>query len=221
MARMFAGPSGAWRSNDWRYRIHPWRNWGQSGTRGIGSVPSGSSPHRSGWCQHRPWPVASRCRRIPARSLCTSLMSSSQVMAAKSSSTVVVLPTSPRRAGPAPRSLSGVDAVTWRHHLDNGDITRWLPEAIKDPKLAEQVAALVREHLSTDEAPGRVRALIQEQYPRRRSPSRYRDVGQSWPGRVSTASRAPPSRARERRAADRQIAPRMCQAQAARRAACA
>ena len=120
-----------------------------------------------------------------------------------------------------PRSLSGVDAVTWRHHLDNGDITRWLPEAIKDPKLAEQVAALVREHLSTDEAPGRVRALIQEQYPRRRSPSRYRDVGQSWPGRVSTASRAPPSRARERRAPDRQIAPRMCQAQAARRAACA
>ena len=58
----------------------------------------------------------------------------------------------------------GVDAVTWRHHFDNGDITHWLQEAIKDPQLAAQVAALGREHLSTDEARGRVRALIQEQY---------------------------------------------------------
>jgi hypothetical protein len=58
----------------------------------------------------------------------------------------------------------GVDAVTWRHHFDNGDITHWLQEAIKDPQLAAQVAALGRERLSTDEARGRVRALIQEQY---------------------------------------------------------
>jgi hydroxymethylpyrimidine pyrophosphatase-like HAD family hydrolase len=36
----------------------------------------------------------------------------------------------------------GVDEATWLHHLRNGDVARWLREQIKDPELADEVAAL-------------------------------------------------------------------------------
>ena len=40
--------------------------------------------------------------------------------------------------------VRGVDDVTWLHHLRNGDVTRWLRDAIKDPGLADEVAVLER-----------------------------------------------------------------------------
>jgi hypothetical protein len=58
----------------------------------------------------------------------------------------------------------GVDQATWRHHFENGDVTRWLGEAIKDPELAEQVAALTAQGLPADEARRQVRALIEARY---------------------------------------------------------
>jgi hydroxymethylpyrimidine pyrophosphatase-like HAD family hydrolase len=38
----------------------------------------------------------------------------------------------------------GVDLATWEHHLDNGDIARWLRDEIKDPDLAGEIEALAR-----------------------------------------------------------------------------
>jgi len=56
----------------------------------------------------------------------------------------------------------GVDLASWQHHFENGDITRWLREEIKDPELAEQVEELTG--LPPAEARQRVLALIQELY---------------------------------------------------------
>jgi HAD superfamily hydrolase (TIGR01484 family) len=58
----------------------------------------------------------------------------------------------------------GVDETTWRHHFENGDVTRWLREAIKDPELAEQVATLAARRMPADEARREVRALIETRY---------------------------------------------------------
>ena len=58
----------------------------------------------------------------------------------------------------------GIDEATWRHHLENGDVAGWLREAIKDPELADEVAALARRRLTGDESRQQVRALIQERY---------------------------------------------------------
>ena len=41
---------------------------------------------------------------------------------------------------------------------------RWLREAIKDPELADEVAALARQRLTGEESRQQVRALIQERY---------------------------------------------------------
>ena len=38
----------------------------------------------------------------------------------------------------------GVDDATWLHHLERGDVSRWLREAIKDDELADEVQALER-----------------------------------------------------------------------------
>jgi len=38
--------------------------------------------------------------------------------------------------------VRGVDEATWLYHLRNGDVARWLRDAIKDPDLADEVAAL-------------------------------------------------------------------------------
>jgi hydroxymethylpyrimidine pyrophosphatase-like HAD family hydrolase/energy-coupling factor transporter ATP-binding protein EcfA2 len=58
----------------------------------------------------------------------------------------------------------GIDEATWRHHLENGDVAGWLREAIKDPELADEVAALARRRLTGDESRQQVQALIQERY---------------------------------------------------------
>jgi hypothetical protein len=58
----------------------------------------------------------------------------------------------------------GVDQATWRHHLESGDVSRWLRDAIKDPELAEHVTALAAERLPADDARRRVRALIEARY---------------------------------------------------------
>jgi hypothetical protein len=58
----------------------------------------------------------------------------------------------------------GVDQATWRHHFENGDVSRWLRDAIKDPELAEQVATLATERPPADAARRRVRALIEARY---------------------------------------------------------
>ena len=58
----------------------------------------------------------------------------------------------------------GIDEATWRHHFENGDIAGWLREAIKDPELADEVAALARQRLTGEESRQQVRALIQERY---------------------------------------------------------
>src|SRR4029077_4222694 len=42
------------------------------------------------------------------------------------------------------RLVRGVDDATWLHHLRNGDVARWLRDAIKDPDLADEVAGLER-----------------------------------------------------------------------------
>jgi hypothetical protein len=58
----------------------------------------------------------------------------------------------------------GVDAATWRHHFEQGDVARWIRDAIKDPELADEVAALAARPMPPDEARRRVRALIEERY---------------------------------------------------------
>ncbi|MGH3041108.1 MAG: phosphoglycolate phosphatase, partial [Gaiellaceae bacterium] len=58
----------------------------------------------------------------------------------------------------------GVDEATWSHHLANGDVTRWLREAIKDPTLANEVAALAARKMPADESRRQVRALIEARY---------------------------------------------------------
>src|SRR5688572_854950 len=66
--------------------MQPAMNLGQVGTTGCGSVFSGNSPHNCGWCQHSPWPVESRCSRMPARSFFTSAMSCSRDSVSRSAS---------------------------------------------------------------------------------------------------------------------------------------
>ena len=58
----------------------------------------------------------------------------------------------------------GVDVATWRHHFENGDVTRWLRDAIKDPEIADEVAALAAERPPPDEARQQIRALIEARY---------------------------------------------------------
>jgi hydroxymethylpyrimidine pyrophosphatase-like HAD family hydrolase len=58
----------------------------------------------------------------------------------------------------------GVDEATWRHHFENGDVSRWFRDAIKDPELAEHVARVARQSIAVGEARRQVRALIEERY---------------------------------------------------------
>ena len=59
----------------------------------------------------------------------------------------------------------GVDDDTWRHHLDRGDYSRWIREAIKDETLATEVAAVEHER-SPDAAAtrARIRSAIEQRY---------------------------------------------------------
>lgn len=59
----------------------------------------------------------------------------------------------------------GVDEETWLHHLHAGDYSRWLHHAIKDPELAEQVAAVETEDgLSADASRARIRSAVEARY---------------------------------------------------------
>ena len=59
----------------------------------------------------------------------------------------------------------GVDDDTWRHHLAQGDYSRWMREAIKDDALADEVAAVEREPSPDASATrARIRSAIEQRY---------------------------------------------------------
>jgi hypothetical protein len=58
----------------------------------------------------------------------------------------------------------GVDDETWLHHLRQGDYSRWVRSAIKDDKLAEEIAAIEREKIPPAESRARVKDSIERQY---------------------------------------------------------
>ena len=59
----------------------------------------------------------------------------------------------------------GVDDETWLFHLRRGEYSVWLREAIKDPEIAEQAAAIEkRENLSAADSRRELRKLIEEKY---------------------------------------------------------
>ena len=59
----------------------------------------------------------------------------------------------------------GVDDETWMHHLRGGDYSRWFRDAIKDPALAGDAAAIERAP-GADPAGSRaaIRAAIEQRY---------------------------------------------------------
>jgi len=59
----------------------------------------------------------------------------------------------------------GVDDETWLHHLRQGDYSRWMKTAIKDPSLAEIVHEVEdMPHLSAQDSRQRVSGAIEERY---------------------------------------------------------
>lgn len=59
----------------------------------------------------------------------------------------------------------GVDDETWLHHLRQGDYSRWMKTAIKDPSLAEIVHGVERmRELSAHDSRQRVATAIEERY---------------------------------------------------------
>jgi hypothetical protein len=59
----------------------------------------------------------------------------------------------------------GVDDETWMHHLRAHDYSRWLHELIKDPDLAEEVAAIEDDrNASPDVSRQRVREAVETRY---------------------------------------------------------
>jgi HAD superfamily hydrolase (TIGR01484 family) len=59
----------------------------------------------------------------------------------------------------------GVDDDTWHYHLQRGEISAWIAEHIKDPALAEQIAAIERaQHLNPAASRQQVRSLIEALY---------------------------------------------------------
>jgi hypothetical protein len=58
----------------------------------------------------------------------------------------------------------GVDEETWLHHLNRGDYSQWIREAIKDEGLAKQVAELEQAELPASESRARVKEAIESQY---------------------------------------------------------
>lgn len=97
-------------SRDCRYWTRPRSKCGQAGTDTSADSSSGSRPHSCGWCQHKSWPVLSRCAWVPAWRGLISTASSSHVRAVKSpsrvSSAVLSLPitTGPFALAATPRS---------------------------------------------------------------------------------------------------------------------
>ena len=59
----------------------------------------------------------------------------------------------------------GVDDETWVHHLRQGDYSRWFQEAIKDPDLASEAAAIEKDTaLAPHESRARIRGAIEARY---------------------------------------------------------
>ena len=58
----------------------------------------------------------------------------------------------------------GVDDATWQHHLERGDYSRWLREAVKDDGLAADAERVERDH---GRDPRQTRALLREAIERR------------------------------------------------------
>jgi hypothetical protein len=58
----------------------------------------------------------------------------------------------------------GVDDETWEFHRRSGDYSIWIQRSIKDPELAQAVAAIERDEPPTAEAKARIRAAIEQRY---------------------------------------------------------
>jgi hydroxymethylpyrimidine pyrophosphatase-like HAD family hydrolase len=58
----------------------------------------------------------------------------------------------------------GVDDATWMHHLEQGDYSRWLREAVKDEGLAEEAERIEQ---GSERDPRRTRELLREAIERR------------------------------------------------------
>jgi len=58
----------------------------------------------------------------------------------------------------------GVDDETWEHHLRHQHYSEWVREAIKDPELAKDIAAIERAQLDSRESRRRIFAAIEERY---------------------------------------------------------
>jgi len=59
---------------------------------------------------------------------------------------------------------AGVDDDTWSFHLERRDYSAWVREAIKDRRLAEQIAEVEEQRLSPAESRNRIRELIEASY---------------------------------------------------------
>jgi HAD superfamily hydrolase (TIGR01484 family) len=58
----------------------------------------------------------------------------------------------------------GVDDATWLFHLNNGDISRWFRDVIKDSELAFETESMQQADLSAAESRGRIRSEIEQRY---------------------------------------------------------
>lgn len=59
----------------------------------------------------------------------------------------------------------GVDDKTWKHHLENGDYSRWFRDMIKDEELAAAATQIAGfRGLSAEESRARIRAAIERRY---------------------------------------------------------
>ncbi|HSP97429.1 MAG TPA: HAD-IIB family hydrolase [Candidatus Dormibacteraeota bacterium] len=59
----------------------------------------------------------------------------------------------------------GVDDDTWRHHLRAGDYSQWMRQAIKDPQLAAEAAAVeAAPDADPRESRRRIRAAVEQRY---------------------------------------------------------
>jgi len=58
----------------------------------------------------------------------------------------------------------GLDDETWLFHLQNGDVSRWFRNVIKDPELAVEAELMERGDVSAKESRKHIRAEIEERY---------------------------------------------------------
>ncbi|CAN5895968.1 hypothetical protein BH23PLA1_BH23PLA1_22370 [soil metagenome] len=65
----------------------------------------------------------------------------------------------------------GVDAETWRYHLNRGDYSRWFREGLKDEDLADEAKAIERrDELPPQASLDAIRELIERRYTRPSEP---------------------------------------------------